>query len=99
VEFGCDTSAYRILPDRKREGVVFFARPDVPRRGYLLGRIALARFHELHPHVPIHTYGAKVSGLPFPAIQHGKLTPEGLNELYNSCIAGLVLSFTNISLV
>ncbi|WP_243844294.1 glycosyltransferase family 1 protein [Salinibacterium sp. ZJ454] len=99
VEFGCDTTVYRQLPGRERTGVVFFARPDVPRRGYWLARLALHRFHELHPEVPIHFYGSTVRGLPFPATQHGRLSPVQLNELYNSCIAGLALSFTNISLV
>lgn len=99
VEFGCDTSVYRLLPQRPRRGVVFFARPDFPRRGYWLGRLALQQFHKLHPDVEIHTYGATVHDLPFPSVQHGRLSPVQLNELYNSCIAGLVLSFTNISLV
>lgn len=99
TEFGCDTSAYRLLPGRERRGVVFFARPDFPRRGYWLARLALQRFHEAHPDVEIHFYGSKVDGLPFPTTQHGRLTPVQLNELYNACIAGLVLSFTNISLV
>jgi hypothetical protein len=99
TEFGCDTSQYRPLPGRERTGIVFFARPDFPRRGYWLARLALQRFHELHPEVEIHFYGSKVEALQFPARQHGRLTPVELNELYNSCIAGLVLSFTNISLV
>lgn len=99
VEFGCDTSVYRLLPRNDRKGIVFFARPDTPRRGYLLACLALQRFHELHPDVEIHFYGSRVGRLPFPATQHGRLTASELNELYNSCIAGLVLSFTNISLV
>lgn len=99
TEFGCDTSRYRPLPDRNRTGVVFFARPDTPRRGYWLACLALQKFHDLHPEVEIHVYGSKVGALRFPATRHGKLSPDQLNELYNSCIAGLVLSFTNISLV
>jgi glycosyltransferase involved in cell wall biosynthesis len=99
TEFGCDTTQYRLLPTRQRTGVVFFARPDFPRRGYWLARLALQRFHELHPEVEIHFYGSRVADLPFPATQHGRITPTELNELYNSCVAGLVLSFTNISLV
>ena len=31
--------------------------------------------------------------------QHGTLSPVQLNELYNRCAAGLVLSATNVSLV
>jgi glycosyltransferase involved in cell wall biosynthesis len=99
TEFGCDTSVYKLLGDRPRSGVVLYARPDVPRRGYWLARLALQRFHQLHPDVEIHIFGEQVSGLPFPATHHGRLTPTELNELYNSTIAGLAMSFTNISLV
>ena len=99
TEFGCDTSVYRPLPDRVRTGVVLYARPDVPRRGFWLARLALQQFHERHPDVDIHLFGAQVTGLPFPATQHGRLSPAELNELYNSSIAGLAMSFTNISLV
>lgn len=99
TEFGCDTSVYRLLDGRERTGVVLYARPTVPRRGYWLARLALQRFHDEHPDVPIHFYGTEVKDLPFPAVQHGRLTPAELNELYNSSIAGLAMSFTNISLV
>jgi glycosyltransferase involved in cell wall biosynthesis len=99
TEFGCDTSVYRLLPGRRRAGVVLYARPEIPRRGYWLARLALERFHELRPDVDIHLYGERVKGLSFPAIQHGRLTPAELNELYNESIAGLAMSFTNISLV
>lgn len=99
TEFGCDTSVYRLLDERPRSGVVLYARPEVPRRGYWLARLGLQRFHELHPDVEIHIYGERVSGLPFPATQHGRSSPVQLNELYNSSVAGLAMSFTNISLV
>lgn len=99
TEFGCDTSMYRLLPGRRRTGVVFYARPEVPRRGYWLARLALQRFHEMRPDVDIHLYGARANGLPFPAVQHGRLAPADLNELYNESLAGLAMSFTNISLV
>ena len=99
TEFGCDTSVYRLLPGHRRTGVVAYVRPEVPRRGFWLARLALQRFHELQPGVDIHLYGTRVNGLPFPAIQHGRLAPAELNELYNESIAGLAMSFTNISLV
>lgn len=99
TEFGCDTSVYAPLPGAERDGVVLFARPEVPRRGFALARLALQRFHELHPEVKIRIYGEEVRGLPFPATQLGRLTPTELNTLYNSSIAGLAMSFTNISLV
>ena len=99
TEFGCDNSVYHLLPERPRSGVVWYARPDVPRRGYLLARLALQRFHRQHPEVEIHVFGSTVRDLPFPTTQHGRLSPAELNELYNSSIAGLAMSFTNISLV
>ena len=99
AEFGCDTTVYRLLPERPRSGVVFFARPDYARRGYWLGRVALQRFHERHPDIDVHVYGAVVHDLGFPAVQHGRLAPTELNELYNGVVAGLCLSFTNVSLV
>jgi len=37
--------------------------------------------------------------VPFAATDHGLLTPDQLNQLYNRCIAGLALSATNVSLV
>ncbi|KQY96980.1 glycosyl transferase group 1 [Microbacterium sp. Root53] len=97
--FGCDTAVYRPLPGARREGVVAYARPGVPRRGWELARLALARFHELRPDVPIHVYGERVRDLPFPATLHGRLAPADLNALYARCVAGLAMSFTNISLV
>ena len=37
--------------------------------------------------------------MPFPAVNHGRITPAELAALYNRCTAGLTLSFTNVSLV
>lgn len=99
TSFGCDTDVYRPLPDARRKGVVAYVRPGVARRGWELARLALAKFHERRPDVPIHLYGDAVRGLPFPATQHGRLTPHELNALYSRCAAGVAMSFTNISLV
>lgn len=99
VAFGRDVDAYTCLNDGTRSGVAFYARPGMPRRGYRLGLLALERFHRLRPDQEIHLYGAKVGDVGFPVTGHGTLPPAGLNELYNACAAGLVLSFTNVSLV
>ncbi|MDQ0636123.1 glycosyltransferase involved in cell wall biosynthesis [Arthrobacter pascens] len=99
VPFGNDTNAYRVIGGARRSGVVFFARPGTDRRGYELGRLALQAFHALHPEQKIHIYGSKVTGWGIPLTQYGSLTPAELNDLYNSTIAGLALSFTNITLV
>lgn len=99
VPFSCDTAVYSLHNDAERSGVVFYAKPGLARRGYRLGTLALAEFHRRHPEQPIHVYGSLVPDLGGPVIHHGRLAPEELNALYNRCIAGLAMSFTNISLV
>ena len=68
VEFGCDTTTYHLqAPGRPRSGVVCYARPGNPRRGWTMAGAGAERFHRRHPDVPIHIYGAPVRDLPFPA--------------------------------
>ncbi|GAA2217958.1 hypothetical protein GCM10010413_03110 [Promicromonospora sukumoe] len=100
VPFGCDTDTYH-LPEveKPRSGVVLYAKPDVGRRGYLLARLALERFHRAHPEQEIHVYGSRPADLTIPVTYHGRLTPAELNDLYGRVVAGLAMSFTNISLV
>jgi hypothetical protein len=43
-EFGSDTSRYQRLPGAKRSGVVFYTRPEAPRRGVELGLMAMELF-------------------------------------------------------
>lgn len=100
VPFGCDTEIYRPTSiGAPRRGVLFYAKRGNDRRGYRLAVLALERFHRLRPEEPIHVYGDGAADLPFPVVNHGSLSPTALNELYNSVVAGLALSFTNISLV
>lgn len=103
VPFGCDRDVYRLL-DRPadaagRTGVVYYAKQSVDRRGYPLAKAALERFHELCPDQPIHIIGDRVKGWRAPVINHGSMRPAALNALYNRTIAGLAMSFTNVSLV
>ncbi len=98
--FGCDTSVYSLRdPEQPRAGVVFYSRPGSDRRGYVLGRLALEQFHRRHPEEPVHLYGDAGDDWPIPTVQHNKLPPHELNELYNTAKAGFAISFTNISLV
>ena len=97
--YGCDVSMYRVLPNRPRSGIVFYARRDAARRGLDLGLMTLQRFAERRPSVPIHIYGDRLGTLSFPYTDHGSINCEQINEIYNSCHAGLSLSFTNVSLV
>lgn len=97
-DFGCDTDVYR-LTNSPRNGIVFYARPQAPRRAFELGVLALELFAERHPDVEIHFYGNRIGPLRFPFTDHGLVTPRELNEIYNRCHAGLSLSITNVSLV
>jgi glycosyltransferase involved in cell wall biosynthesis len=98
-DFGCDLDRYGLENAAERTGVCLYSRPSTPRRAFELAVAALDLFAERHPEVHIHLYGESVGRLPFAATGHGVLTPEELNRLYNRCIAGLVLSATNVSLV
>jgi len=97
--YGCDISQYRRSPASSRSGIVFYARRESARRGFELGLMALEVFAARNPGVEIHIYGDKLGRLRFPYIDHGHITPEQLNGIYNRCFAGLSLSFTNVSLV
>ena len=98
-QYGCDTSEYSRSPAPGRYGVVFYARRDNTRRGMELGLMALKLFAGRNPEIAIHIYGDRIGKQSFSFIDHGRLTPSELNLVYNSCYAGLALSFTNVSLV
>jgi hypothetical protein len=99
AEFGWDDAVYRCTNPAPRNGVVFYTRRDVARRGFALGLLALREFHRRRPGHDIHLFGDPTVETPFPAINHGRLSPRELSELYNKCAAGVALSFTNLSLV
>jgi len=100
VPFGCDSEVYRPPePGTPRAGVVFYCRPDFPRRGYEIAAVALREFHRRHPDQRVHVYGTPPTDLGIPHVFHGRLTSAQLNELYGSTVCGLALSFTNITLV
>jgi glycosyltransferase involved in cell wall biosynthesis len=100
-DFGSDAGVYRYENDNPRKDVFFYARPHTARRGFELGCLVLEQFAREHPDVTIHLAGADVSKykLPFRFVNHGVVAPAQLNELYNQCAAGLVLSLTNMSLL
>jgi len=98
-EFGCDMSCYQRMPNSERRGVVFYARPEAARRGFELGLMAIEAFAARRPEIDIHFYGDKMGKLPFRFIDHGRVSPAELNQIYNQCYAGLSLSLTNVSLV
>ena len=98
-DFGCDVARYKLVQGNERSGVCYYSRPTTPRRAHELAVAGLALFAEANPTVPIHTFGQYPGRLPFRFEDHGLLTPSELNTLYNDCVAGVVLSATNVSLV
>jgi hypothetical protein len=98
-DFGCDVDRYPLDVAAERTGVCCFCRPSTPRRAHDLAMMTLELLAERHPGTDIHLFGEPAGRLPFTATHHGLLTPEELGALYNRCVAGLVLSATNVSLV
>ncbi len=98
-DFGCDADRYHVQTNTKRDGIVFYARRQAPRRAIEIGLLALEIFAERHPDIAIHTYGEKIGGIGPRHVDHGLVSPDQLNDIYNRCYAGLSLSMTNVSLV
>jgi glycosyltransferase involved in cell wall biosynthesis len=100
-DFGIDPGLYSLNNFGSRQKVFFYARPVTPRRGFELGILALELFHKEHPEFEIHLLGWDLSQfqLNFPYVSHGVMTSQELNQLYNESAAGLVFSFTNMSLL
>ncbi len=100
IPYGTDRSVYGLSePAATRRGVVFFAKKNNDRRGYRLGVLALRELQRIAPEIPVHVYGDRLREPGLRVRNHGYLSPAELNALYNSVAAGLVLSFTNPSLV
>ncbi|PTM97183.1 rhamnosyltransferase WsaF family glycosyltransferase [Mycoplana dimorpha] len=97
--FGCDTARYHYEASARRSGIAFYARPETPRRAVELGLLALELFAKRQPGIELHLFGTDMAGTSLKFIDHGVASPEKLNDVYNSCRAGLALSLTNVSLV
>lgn len=100
-DFGSEESLYSYINEKPRKEILFYARPYTERRGFEMGVMALDLFHRRHPDFIINMAGYDISSykIPFPYQNLKTLELEQLNELYNRCAAGLVLSFTNMSLL
>ncbi len=86
---------------RRTDRVIFFAKPEMPRRCYEIGVRALRELHALRPDVEIVFYGSSHQpSVDFPVTQLGMLPgPDDLAKLYNEATVGLAFSTTNPSLV
>jgi len=100
-DFGADKKTYFLTNKNARKEIFFYARPYTGRRGFELGVVTLDLFHKKHPEYTINLVGWDVSdyAIPFPYINLKTLEVSELNDLYNRCATGLVMSLTNMSLL
>jgi glycosyltransferase involved in cell wall biosynthesis len=98
---GVDRDTYRLREvERRRDTVVYYARPETPRRAVPIGLLALAELHRRRPHVRIVLFGSeRPLPAPFPYEHVGIVSPIQLSRLYSQATVGLCLSLTNFSLV
>lgn len=104
-QFPLDTSIYNMeIPRNKtNKNIIFFAKPEMPRRCFSLGIKALEIFHKKMPEVEIILFGSNhisEAVVPFKATIL-KLLPtiQDLAQLYRNADLGIVFSTTNPSLV
>lgn len=101
--FPVDHQTYNMsLPrTKKNKNIVFFAKPEMPRRCYELGIRALAIVKERRPDIEIILYGSNnVTWIPCEVTQKGVLPSiSDLAQLYRNADLGMVFSTTNPSLV
>lgn len=105
-QFPVDRTVYR--PDAaggqpRAKRVLFFAKPEMPRRCFEIGTMALKAFHRLKPDYEILFFGsggARNHAQPYP-VTYLDIVPTiaDLARLYATSAAGLVFSTTNPSLV
>lgn len=100
-DFGSEPRNYSFVNPGDRQDVFFYARPETPRRGFELGVMALDLFARERPEHRIVMAGQDVHNLriPFQYENPGNVQVGMLNEIYNRCAAGLVLSLSNMSLL
>jgi glycosyltransferase involved in cell wall biosynthesis len=100
-DFAVDSSTYFVTNHEPRTEIFFYARPVTPRRGFELGILGLQEFARRRPDVTINLAGWDISRwtVPFPHVTLSGLAISELNDVYNRCAAGLVISATNMSLL
>lgn len=104
-QFPVDKSIYNtnVARTKKNKNLVFFAKPEMPRRCFELGIQALERFHAQCPDVEIILFGSKQLNkdlIPFSCtIKNILPTIADLADMYRNADFGLVFSTTNPSLV
>lgn len=89
------------LRTKTNKNIVFFAKPEMPRRCYELGIRALSIVKKNRPDIEIILYGSnQVDWIPCEVTTKGVLpTLQDLADLYRNADIGVVFSTTNPSLV
>ncbi len=100
IDFGVEHDIYYSAGTPRRPQVVFYGRGTTPRRGTELGLEALRLVKASRPDVEVVLYGGQQCGRsPEGFVQAGVLTRDALAALFRESVAGLALSYTNMSFV
>jgi glycosyltransferase involved in cell wall biosynthesis len=103
IDFALDPQFQLRLDPRERgerPSILFFARPDLKRRGYGLGVDALARLKLRMPDVDILFFGSpdgQIEDVPFEFQNLGVLSPTEIADAMNRAHILLSFSLSNIS--
>jgi len=104
-QFPVDVETYNTNKPRTKinKNIIFFAKPEMLRRCYEIGIMALKELNRLNPDVEIILFGSNhvdKSQINFPVTVFGLVpTINDLADLYRNADLGLVFSTTNPSLV
>ena len=103
IPFGIDNKIYKPSKNIKKEyDIIFYARPETPRRKLDLGIEALSLAYQDNSDLKIALFGSSNlnnTKIKFPFTDLGILSPKDLNKEFNKSKIGMVFSDTNISLV
>jgi len=103
--FGCDHNLYSPTPKLTKNStekqLLFYARPSTPRRGFELAMLAFEKLLTRMHNVQIVLAGCDFSAYELPPhVKSVGIVPmRDLPQLYRSCDAALIISFTNVSLL
>jgi glycosyltransferase involved in cell wall biosynthesis len=100
-DFPVDKEIYRNRPEVRRDGILFFAKQDTPRRLYEVGKRLIVEICKAVPETKVEYYGAVNSNdQGLPGINVGLLpTLDDLANKYRGAKIGIAFSPTNPSLV